>query len=118
MKKFAPLAALFGLLAALLFGSASAQAVTPNNAGTFQCSNGINVGTVNCNDVLDNVTVVITGNRVLTGDELNILSGDLNNVKLNISDIQVLVVNVYKSFNPPINITVKDVNVCIASLCG
>ncbi len=120
MKKFAPLAVLFGLLTALLLGgTASALAATPDSGhGSFTCNNVAGVTVVQCSDVLDNVKVTINGNRVLTNNELNILSGDLNNTQLDVQDIDVTVINAYKSFNPPINITVQDINVCIASVCS
>jgi hypothetical protein len=115
MKKFAPLAVLFGLLTALLLGStATAQATTPNGAGTFKCSNGINVLTVNCNNILDNVKIDIKGNRVLTTGEISILENNLNNAKIDVDVYKLVVIDTYKSFNPIIVLVLGDINVCIA----
>jgi hypothetical protein len=106
---------LFGLLTALLFGGATAAEATPNNAGTFACANGA-LNIANCSDILDHVTVKITGNRVLTDNELNVLSDNLNNATLNITAIKNVVVDTYGSFNPKVD--VSDINVCILSICG
>lgn len=124
-KRFVPLALLFGLLTATMLGStamAQANPILPTFTG---CTKGVvNVNVVTCNDILNNIKVIVTGNRVLTDNELTILKNALNNneidilnVEATLEDIEVLTVDVYDSFNPSIDIDVDDVNVCIASIC-
>ena len=132
-KRFAPLAMLFGLLTALMLGStAMAQATTPvttfascANSGTVNLGNVITcIGTVKVNNVVKDVEVKITNNKVLNGIELNILKTDLNLKFLNINilnDVDVsklLVVTVYNLIFDP-DITVGNVNIlCTSSHCS
>lgn len=116
-KRFAPLALLFGLLTAMLLAGTSMAQANPDPS--FDCDNAVNV--VSCTLNGSPITVTITDNDVLSGNDfdtlengLNVYIADiLNNV--NVQYIQGVVVNVYNNqFNP--DITVGNVNVCIA-LC-
>lgn len=114
LKKFAPLALLFGLLSALLLGGASTAQAT-STTGSFTCQKGVvNVNVVTCNNVLNNITVNITGNDVLSDNQINVLTDNLNNLNvLNVTAIKNVVINTYKSFN----INILNIQVCIASVC-
>jgi hypothetical protein len=123
-KRFAPLALLFGLFTAMMLASTSMAQANPILPTFTSCTNGVvNVNVVTCNDVLNNITVTITGNRALTGNELTILKDNLNKNKIDIEDVlnveatKLVVVNTYNSFNPPITITVGNVNICVALIC-
>ncbi|MGW7385275.1 hypothetical protein [Streptomyces sp. NPDC054794] len=113
MKKLlVPAAAVMGLIPALLLGGASTASAT----GHYSCSNGLaNVVTCNATDV-GPVIVKITGNRTLTGNELSVLENNLNNATVNVTALKNVTVDTYKSFNP--SVTIKKINVCIASVCS
>ncbi|MEV5408851.1 hypothetical protein AB0K60_08435 [Thermopolyspora sp. NPDC052614] len=113
-KRLASLALLAGLAGgSLLVGTPAAQA-----AGGYSCSNGL-ANLVTCNKTILGipVSIGIVGNRVLSGNEISILENSLNGLDLNVANIKDSVLGVYGSFNPPINLLLKDVNVCIGSLC-
>ncbi|MFI9080023.1 hypothetical protein ACIGW8_26730 [Streptomyces sioyaensis] len=113
MKKFVPLALLLGLLAAMVGGASTASAT-----GRYSCSNGV-ANLVTCNTaIVGPVIVKITGNRALTAGELSVLENNLNNTSVDVTALKNVTVDTYKSFNPPINITLNDINVCIASVCS
>jgi hypothetical protein len=124
-KRLAPLAALFGLLTAMMLASTSMAQASPLLPTFTGCTNGgVNVNVVTCNDILNNIKVTITDNRVLTDNELTILKDALNgneieilNVEAAIKDIEAVTVDVYDSFNPSIDVDVDDIEVCIALIC-
>ncbi|MFK4224438.1 hypothetical protein [Streptomyces sp. NPDC019890] len=110
MKKLVPAAVFVGLLPALLVGATTASAT-----GHYSCSNGL-ANVVTCNNTnVGPVIVKITGNRTLTGNELSVLENNLNNATVNVTTLKNVTVNTYKSFNP--SVTIKSINVCIASVC-
>lgn len=112
-KKLASLALLFGLLTAVFVGTSGiAQANPPLN---YTCNNTGGVNVVTCSDVLSHVKLKITGNRVLTGNELHILSDSLNGTLVNFHDINLDVLNIYNSFNP--QVAISKIQICILSLC-
>ncbi|MFI9809477.1 hypothetical protein ACIHEJ_34910 [Streptomyces sp. NPDC052301] len=113
MKKLlVPAAVFIGLIPAVLLGGASTASAT----GHYSCSNGLaNVVTCNATDV-GPVIVKITGNRTLTNNELSVLENNLNNASVNATALKNVTVNTYKSFNP--TVTIKNINVCIASVCS
>lgn len=111
--KFAPVAMLFGLLTALLLGSTSMAQAGP---ATWGCgTKPVNV--LVCNTIFNGepLTVTIRSPRVLTANELIKLENALINIEVN--KIKITVVNVFRSFNPPIIITVDDVIVCYRGVC-
>jgi hypothetical protein len=111
-KLLVPAAVFMGLIPAVLLGGASAASAT----GHYSCSNGLaNVVTCNSTDV-GPVIVKITGSRTLTDNELSVLENNLNNVAVNVTALKNVTVDTYKSFNP--SVTIKNINVCIASVCG
>ncbi len=120
LKRFAPLTLLFGMLTALLMGSASIAQATP--LADFDCTNVVNVGVVCQSDVLNDLTVTISNNSVLNGNQIGILEESLNDVNINIlnpsvylSNIEVDVVEVYNNdFDIPI--TVSDVSACFLNV--
>ncbi|MGH3887661.1 MAG: hypothetical protein ACRDSZ_14025 [Pseudonocardiaceae bacterium] len=119
IKRFTPLALLFGLLTALLLGSTSVAQANP--LVDFQCNNVVGVGVVCENDVLigvlNDVKIVISDNHVLNGNQINILENSLNNVDVDINkliyigNLEADVLSIYDSFD--IDLDVGDVNVCI-----
>ncbi|WP_309112232.1 hypothetical protein [Saccharothrix sp.] len=113
MKRFTPFVATLGLVAALTTGSGAVAAA----AGKYSCSNGVN-NVVSCNDIIDKVVVKITGKRSLIHQEIVVLKNNLNNAGVDAAVIKNVVVVTYQSFNPAINISVGDVQVCVASVCG
>jgi hypothetical protein len=112
VKRSASIAALLGLTTTLLLGTTTTASAT----GRASCSNGVN-NIVTCNNIITQVVVKISGKRELTTGEISILEKSLNNTDVDAIVLKNVVVKTYKSFNPSINITVSDVNVCIASLC-
>ena len=115
MKRSANIAAMLGLLTALLLGS-TATASAGSATGRHSCSNGFN-NVVTCNSVINKVVVKITGKRMLKTGEISVLENNLNNASVDVTILKNVAVDTYKSFNPAIDITVSDVNVCIASVC-
>jgi hypothetical protein len=121
MKKFAPLAVLFGLLGTLLPGAGPAQASVRPMGGSLVsiCTNDSHGGhVVNCTltDVLTDLvlaTVSITADRDLNGDEIAILQNNLNNltVPITVTKVNAVVVNTYNSFNP--KVTIQNIKVDI-----
>lgn len=124
-KRFAPLAMLFGLLTAMMLGSTAVAQANPILPTFTGCTNGVvNVNVVTCNDVLNNLTVTITGNKTLDNNELTILKNNLNGTQIDILNVDATItalknvaVNTYNSFNPPITITVGNVTVCVVAVC-
>ena len=112
MKRSATIAALLGLLTALLLVNTATASAT----GRASCSNGIN-NIVTCNTMMSKVIVKISGKRALTIGEISILENNLNNTSIDVAVLKNVAVETYKSFNPSIDINVSDVNVCIASYC-
>jgi len=100
--------------ATLLGGATAAQAGAPG----YSCVTGAG-NTVSCsNNVIGiPVTIGITGNRILNDNEIDVLEDSLNDVDLNILNIKDTIIGVYKSLNPPIDLKLTDVNVCLGSLC-
>ncbi|MEW2260690.1 hypothetical protein [Streptomyces sp. NPDC047869] len=112
MKKLVPVAVFMGLVPALLGGASTASAT----GGHYSCSNGL-ANVVTCNNTNTGpVSLKITGNRTLTDNELSVLENNLNNTAVNVTALKNVTVNTYKSFNP--NVTIKNINVCIASVCS
>ncbi len=113
-KRLASVALLAGVAGTTLLGGAPAAQAS----GGYSCSNGL-VNVVTCNKTILGipVSIGITGNRVLSGNEVDILENSLNGLDLNVANIKDSVIGVYGSFNPPINISLTDINVCIASVC-
>jgi hypothetical protein len=93
---------------------------TTNTGGGFQCTNGVGVGCVGTIALLP-ITVNIKDVRLLTDNELTILSNDLNNLSildagilnyntiLNDVEIDVLA-DFLDHFD--IDVTKNDINVC------
>lgn len=115
LKRLGSVALLAGLSGAVLLGGASAAQAS---GGGYSCSNGL-VNVVTCNKTILGIPVSIgvEGNRVLSGTELDLLENSLNGLDLNVANIKDSVFGIYGSFNPPINIGLQDINVCIASVC-
>lgn len=119
MKRFTPLALLFGMLTALLLGSASIAQAGPLD---FDCTNVVNVGVVCQSDILNDLTVTVEDNNILSGNQISILENSLDDVDVNIlnpniylGNLEVDVVEVYDNeFNIPI--TVSDVNACFLNV--
>lgn len=113
-KKFAPIALLLGMLSALLLGSVgTAQAA----ALDFKCNQVVGVNVVSCNEItVKDIKVEITGNRVLSGNEITAVQNVLNNNDILVFEDKLIAL--YKSFNPTINITKNDINVCTGLLTG
>lgn len=110
MKRFAPLALLFGLLTALMLGSASTALAHPSPPGHSgaNCTKGlVNATVLSCNNILTGVLIpiVITGNEVLTDNEISIVEDNLNDNKYNITEL----VNVY---NNEIDVDVSKIELC------
>jgi len=115
-------------LALSLVGAASASAnpgaTTNTGGGGFTCTNGVGVGCIGSISVLP-ITVNVKDVRVLSGNELTVLSDDLNylsildgeildyNTILNDVELGVLT-DFLNKFN--INVTRNDINVCTAVL--
>lgn len=127
MKKtiLASAALLAGTFGTVLLGANSPAFANP----TWSCHNDTVVGIVDCSTVVagNDVSVVIkdVGNadadlRALNGNEITVLENSLDNIgnNLTINVVKDVVVNVYKSFNPPIDIQTGEITVCIASVCG
>jgi hypothetical protein len=111
--------------------AADESATSQNNGGgLFSCSNKASISGVQCVgaiSILDGLTVNVKDVRVLDGNELNVLSGDLNNVKVldgNIldgnkilNDVEVTTLNDFlNKFN--INVTKNDIDVCaLVGIC-
>ena len=115
MKRTMSLSLLAGLAAALLLGGgATAQAT-----GGHQCSNSV-ANVVTCNDTTGvvPVTIKIQGDRTLSDTELSVLEDTLNNTDVDVDVLKSVVVETYDSFDPAIAITVEDVDVCVAMVCG
>lgn len=110
-KKFAPLAMLFGLLTALLGSTATAQADT----AMWTCTGNQSVNIITCSTVFNGIPIKITirGTRVLTENEIVRLERTLATTPPDLGKIENAVVNTYKSFSPPINITVDHVDACM-----
>jgi conjugal transfer/entry exclusion protein len=112
VRRSAAITGLLGLITALLL----ANGATASATGRTSCSNGVN-NIVTCNTVMSNVILKISGKRTLTAGEISILENNLNNTSIDVTVLKNVVVETYKSFNPSIDISVRDVNVCIASYC-
>ncbi|MEU9920399.1 hypothetical protein AB0H51_03580 [Streptomyces griseoluteus] len=113
MKKLVPVAVFMGLVPALLSGASTA---TASATGHYSCSNGL-ANVVTCNNTTTGpVSLKITGNRTLTDNELSVLENNLNNAAVNVTALKTVTANTYKSFNP--SVTIKNINVCIASVCS
>ncbi|MEU4499236.1 hypothetical protein ACFYW6_31285 [Streptomyces sp. NPDC002659] len=111
VKKLVPVAVFMGLVPALLGGASTASAT-----GHYSCSNGL-ANVVTCNNTNTGpVSLKITGNRTLTDNELSVLENNLNNAAVNVTALKNVTANTYKSFNP--SVTIKNINVCIASVCS
>jgi nucleoside-triphosphatase THEP1 len=113
-KRFTPIALLFGMLSALLLGGVGVA-----QAGTleFDCNQVVGVNVLSCNEInVKDVKVVVKANRVLTVDEVVKVENVLNNNDILVFEDEV--VKIYKSFNPVINITKNDVDVCTGLLSG
>ena len=113
-KTFGAVAALFGLMATLLLGVASAQATTPPS----HCNNGTWLGVaaivceidINDDGVLNgnDVKVIIPISRVLNGNEINILTAALDDINVDVSDLVKVTsttVSVLNYFSPSVIIT-------------
>lgn len=118
------MALLLALMAALLLGGATAaQASLTTGYGknvdkNYECNQLVGVNVVSCNEVnVGDVKVDIKGNRTLNNNELRILENNLNNTSVNVVAIEHTVIKTYDNFNPSIDITAKDVNVCIVAIC-
>ncbi|SHF01178.1 hypothetical protein [Streptoalloteichus hindustanus] len=115
MKRTVSLAMITGLATALLLGGAGAAQAS----GGHQCANGVaNVVTCNDTDTVVPVKIEIEGNRTLTDAELSVLEDSLNDIDVDVEAIKLVVVDVYRSFNPSIDITVDDVKVCVVAVCS
>jgi hypothetical protein len=110
--RVASVALMLGLFGSALVGGASMAHAT----GGYSCSNGL-ANVVTCNNVIAGVPVKIniTGNRVLTGNEIGVLQNNLNGTAVNVAAIKNSVVKTYATFSP--TVIIKDINVCIASVC-
>lgn len=123
MRKFAPIAMLMALLAALLMGgAASAQAGTA--AGTddgWKCVNKKSVKLVSC--TLNDITINVGDVRVLSDNEINVLEKSLNNTNIEVKilngDINVAKDVVVKIFKNDLNIIIfkEDVKICVLAHC-
>ncbi|MFF4490572.1 hypothetical protein ACFY0F_29570 [Streptomyces sp. NPDC001544] len=112
MKKLVPAALFMALVPAVVLGGASTASAT----GHFSCSNGL-ANVVTCNSTSTGpVSLKITGNRALTGNELGVLENNLDKSTISATALKNVTVNTYKSFNP--SVTVKNITVCIASVCS
>ncbi|WP_433510232.1 hypothetical protein ACQP2T_41035 [Nonomuraea sp. CA-143628] len=111
--RVASVALMLGLFGSALVGGASMAQAT----GGYSCSNGL-ANVVTCNNTVAGipVTLNVTGNRTLTGNEIGILQNNLNNTAVNVTAIKNSVFNTYASFNP--TVIIKKINVCIASVCS
>jgi hypothetical protein len=98
---------------------------------TFDCNNvgGVNVVTCSETNVLNNITstIVIHGNKVLSGNELVTLENLLNNneIDLNVlnivatvSHLEDVAVGSYNSISPSIDVDDVSTNLCILSVCS
>jgi hypothetical protein len=101
--------------------TAVAQATGGGHGGVFDCQNNGSVSVVCTGDIaiLNGLTVNI--DKSLNGNQLNVLSGDLNNLKITdlnildgnkiLDDVEVAVLNDFlNKFN--INVTKNDIDVC------
>lgn len=95
--RLASVALMAGVAGATLLGGASAaQAGAPG----YSCATGAG-NTVSCSNNLLGipVTIGISGNRILTDNDLDIIENSLNDVDLNVLNIKDTVIGVYKSLN-------------------
>lgn len=94
---------------------------TGGSGGLFDCQNNGSVSVVCTGDIsiLNGLTVNI--DKTLNGNQLNVLSGDLNNLKITdinvldynkiLDDVEVTVLNDFlNKFN--VNVTKNDIDVC------
>ncbi|ONI77957.1 hypothetical protein ALI144C_31660 [Actinosynnema sp. ALI-1.44] len=103
-KRFASIAALVGLVSVLLLGANSAQAststsdsgavtvqavTTADRTGAFDCFN-TPVNIITCNDILNDVTVIIKNVRVLNDLELTVLENFLNDLSIDVGNVEVV----------------------------
>lgn len=132
MSKLSRIAATAGLVAALAGGVTAPNAVAQTtNERSYECVNwgGGPDHKVNCSDFIDvggvnigDVNVVIFNDKVLSDNQISILEKSLNNVEVNVADLtlylknlEVSVVNVYKSFN--INLSAANIKTCAKNVC-
>jgi len=115
-------------LALSLVGAASASAnpgaTTNTGGGGFTCTNGVGVGCIGSISVLP-ITVNVYDVRALNGNELTVLSNDLNDVSIldgNILDHNKILndveLNVLTDFLDKfdIDVTHNDIDVCTVVL--
>jgi hypothetical protein len=115
-------------LAIGLVGGGTAAADVPKTTntggGVFHCTNGVGVGCIGSISVLP-ITVNIKDVRALNGNELTVLSDDLNNLSILdgdildyntiLNDVELDVLTDFlNKFN--INVTKNDIDVCTAVL--
>ena len=113
-----------GALGAVGASNAAAESAISQNSGgggLFDCQNNGSVSVVCTGDIsiLNGLTVNI--DKTLDGNQLNVLSGDLNNLKITdinvldynkiLDDVKVVALNDFLTkFSIPV--TIKDVDVC------
>ncbi|MDT9681084.1 hypothetical protein RND61_03190 [Streptomyces sp. TRM76323] len=115
MSKLSRIVAAAGL-AALMGGAVAPSAVAASsNERSYECVNwgGGPDHKVDCSDFIDvggvnigNVNVVVFNDKVLSDNQITVLEKSLNNVEVNVVDLtlylknlEVSVINAYKSFN-------------------
>lgn len=128
MKRLLPIVALLGVVAGLA-GTSAAYAGGSGTSGSkgYTCSNqggGPNHKVV-CGGVLsgNDVTIDINDVNVLSGDQLTVLEGSLDNLNIanldqvtQITDIKDTIVSVYENdFDIPLSLS--EIGVCVGLIC-
>jgi hypothetical protein len=95
--RLASVAMLAGVAGATLLGGASAaHAAAPGHA----CAGGAgNTASCSANLIGIPVTIGVTGNRILNGNDIDVIEDSLNDVDLNVLSAKGTLIGVYKSLN-------------------
>jgi len=113
-----------GAVGCVASSDAADEAATSQNTGSgglFDCQNNHSVSVVCTGDISILGGLTVTVNKVLDGNQLNVLSGDLNNLKITdinvldynkiLDDVKVVALNDFLTkFSIPV--TNNDVDVC------